>query len=483
MTTERKLDTESLLSLIRDGKPMSLRQQLRLTALLSFPAIMAQLSAIAMQYIDASMVGSLGAGSSAAIGLVSTTTWLFWGLLSAAATGFSVQVAHKVGASEFKDARKILRQSFTAMLLFSGALALLGMGISPFLPSWLRGDATIHQEASGYFFIFSLFLPALQLNFLAGAMLRCAGNMRVPSLLNVLMCVMDVIFNFIFIFPSREIHMLGSSWHIWGAGLGVEGAALGTVLAETITATLMMWYLCRRSSMLRLVGEQGSYRLRRTTSIKALRIGLPIGLEHAAICSAQILITVIVAPLGVVAIAANAFAIIAESLCYMPGYGISEAATTLAGQSLGAGRMRLLRRFGNITVLSGMVIMGIMGVALYAFAPQIIGVMSPVDDIRVLGADILRIEAWAEPMFAAAIVTYGFFVGMGRTVVPSVVNLVSIWGVRLTLAAWLAPTLGLKGVWLAMCVELCFRGAMFLVLLWRGNWRHEKDKTIETSVI
>lgn len=483
MTTEQKLDTDSLLSLIRDGKPMSLRQQLRLTALLSFPAIMAQLSAIAMQYIDASMVGSLGAGSSAAIGLVSTSTWLFWGLLSAAATGFSVQVAHKVGASDFKDARKILRQSFTAMLLFSGALALLGMCISPFLPSWLRGDATIHQEASGYFFIFSLFLPALQLNFLAGAMLRCAGNMRVPSMLNVFMCVMDVIFNFIFIFPSREIHLLGSSWHLWGAGLGVEGAALGTVLAETITASLMMWYLCRKSSMLRLVGEHGSYRLRRTTSVKALRIGLPIGLEHAAICSAQILITVIVAPLGVVAIAANAFAIIAESLCYMPGYGIAEAATTLAGQSLGAGRMRLLRRFGNITVLSGMAIMGIMGMALYVFAPQIIGVMSPVDDIRVLGTDILRIEAWAEPMFAAAIVTYGFFVGMGRTVVPSVVNLVSIWGIRLTMAAWLAPTLGLRGVWLAMCVELSFRGAMFLVLLWRGNWRHEKDKTILNSVI
>lgn len=483
MTTEQKLDTDSLLSLIRDGKPMSLRQQLRLTALLSFPAIMAQLSAIAMQYIDASMVGSLGAGSSAAIGLVSTSTWLFWGLLSAAATGFSVQVAHKVGASDFKDARKILRQSFTAMLLFSGALALLGIGISPFLPSWLRGDAAIHQEASGYFFIFSLFLPALQLNFLAGAMLRCAGNMRVPSMLNILMCVMDVIFNFMFIFPSREIDLLGSSWHLWGAGLGVEGAALGTVLAETITASLMMWYLCRKSSMLRLVGEHGSYRLRRTTSVKALRIGLPIGLEHAAICSAQILITVIVAPLGVVAIAANAFAIIAESLCYMPGYGIAEAATTLAGQSLGAGRMRLLRRFGNITVLSGMAIMGIMGLALYVFAPQIIGVMSPVDDIRVLGTDILRIEAWAEPMFAAAIVTYGFFVGMGRTVVPSVVNLVSIWGIRLTLAAWLAPTLGLRGVWLAMCVELSFRGAMFLVLLWRGNWRHEKDKTILNSVI
>ena len=72
--------TDYLLSLIREGKQMTLGQQLRLTAYLSVPAIMAQISSIAMQYIDASMVGSLGANVAASIGLVSTTTWLFWEL-------------------------------------------------------------------------------------------------------------------------------------------------------------------------------------------------------------------------------------------------------------------------------------------------------------------------------------------------------------------------------------------------------------------
>lgn len=76
---------------------MTLGQQLRLTAYLSVPAIMAQVSSIAMQYIDASMVGSLGANAAASIGLVSTTTWLFWGLCAAAATGFSVQVHTGLG--------------------------------------------------------------------------------------------------------------------------------------------------------------------------------------------------------------------------------------------------------------------------------------------------------------------------------------------------------------------------------------------------
>ena len=462
--------TDYLLSLIREGKQMTLGQQLRLTAYLSVPAIMAQVSSIAMQYIDASMVGSLGANAAASIGLVSTTTWLFWELCAAAATGFSVQVAHRIGAGDFAGARKILRQSIAATLVFSSLLAAVGISISGMLPGWLGGDEAIRSDSSLYFGIFALFLPALQLNLLAGGMLRCSGNMRVPSMLNVLMCLLDVVFNFFLIFPSRQVEWFGVTFTTPGAGLGVEGAILGTVLAELITAGGMMWYLCRRSPMLRLSGERGSFLPRKETLSKAFRISLPMGFEHMAICGAQIATTVIVAPLGIIAIAANSFAITAESLCYMPGYGISEAATTLVGQSLGANRLKLLRRFANIAVWSGISIMGIMGVFMYIAAPQIIGVMTPIEEIRTLGTDILRIEAFAEPMFAAAIVTYGIFVGVGNTFIPSLMNFGSIWGIRLTLAALLAPTMGLRGVWLAMCIELCFRGMIFLFRLWQGKW-------------
>ncbi|MDE5895525.1 MAG: MATE family efflux transporter, partial [Muribaculum intestinale] len=369
----------------------------------------------------------------------------------------------------------VVRQAFASLLIFSTAIALSGVAISPFLPVWLGAEEIIHRDASRYFLIFASFLPALQISFLAGSMLRCAGNMKIPSMLNVMMCLIDVVLNFILIFPERDIALGPWHIHIWGAGMGVEGAALATVLAETIVAAIMLWYLWCRSPILGLWKRPGSFMPQASILRKALKIGMPMGLEHIAICSAQIIITTIVAPLGVVAIAANAFAIIAESLCYMPGYGISEAATTLAGQAYGAGRHKLVRRFGYITVGAAMAVMGLMGVALYLFAPQIISVMSPVEEIRILGAEILRIEAWAEPMFGAAIVSYGFFVGLGRTVLPSIMNLLSIWGVRLTLATLLAPAMGLKGVWLAMCIELCFRGLIFLALLAFGRWRKETD--------
>ncbi|MDE6100615.1 MAG: MATE family efflux transporter, partial [Paramuribaculum sp.] len=372
--SQTSTQTDHLLARIRENKPLSIRQRLQLTALLSVPAIVAQLSAIAMQYIDASMVGSLGAEPSAAIGLVSTSTWLLWGLLSACATGFSVQVAHQVGAGNFERARAILRQSILSVLMFSVILGMAGMAVSDSLPCWLRADNSIHSDASTYFFIFSMFLPALQLNFLGGAMLRCAGNMKVPSALNIMMCVLDVILNFFLIFPTREADLSGLTLTIPGAGMGVKGAALATVCAEAITAAAMLYYLCRRYKPLRLKGNKGTFLPTGNTVRQAIAIGTPIGLEHVAICGAQILLTFIVAPLGVAAIAANAFAVVAESLCYMPGYGIGEAATTLAGQCLGAGRRRLMRSFGHITVGAGMLVMGILGVALYCFAPYIIGI-------------------------------------------------------------------------------------------------------------
>ena len=150
--------------------------------------------------------------------------------------------------------------------------------------------------------------------------------------------------------------------------------------------------------------------------------------------------------------------------------GKSSLMNALVGQSLGAGRHHLMRGFARVAVIMGMVVMGGMGVVLYAGAPFMMGLLSPVGEIQSLGVEALRIEAWAEPMFAAAIVCYGVFVGAGDTLMPCVMNLISMWLVRLTLAWWLAPQYGLAGVWVAMCAELCFRGLIFLIRLKWGKW-------------
>lgn len=468
-STQRKQDTR-LTRLISEGDNVSLRSILQMTVRLSMPSIMAQLAVTAMEYIDATMVGHLGADASASIGLVTTTTWLFMGLCSAAAMGFAVQVAHLLGARKVSEARSVTRQAYIVTFIYSIFVALIGIGISPVLPEWLGGTASINPNASRYFLIFALAIPIMQCNFLTNGLLRSSGNMFVPGMLGIIMCVLDVIFNFFLIFPTREVQIFGADIIIPGFGYGVWGAALGTGSAEVVITLILLFYLWFGNSDLKLSGAKSEFKPSFATVRRAFKIGFPMGIERFINSAAQITLTIIVAPLGAAAIAANAFAITVEGLCYMPGYGISDAATTLTGQSLGASKFRLANRFAWATTWFGIIIMSLMGIFIFFAAPVLIGIMTNVPEILDLGVMALRIEAWAEPMYAASIVAYGVCVGAGDTFWPSVMNLGSMWGVRITLAALLAPVMGLKGVWLAMCIELCFRGIIFLLRLRSDRW-------------
>jgi putative MATE family efflux protein len=461
----RKREKTDLLAYIREGREMTQGEKLRLIISLSIPSILAQISATVMFFIDASMVGHLGAKASAAIGLVETTGWLMGGLGAAANMGFSVQVAHAIGANDFERARRVLRQSLVCCLLWSITITTIALLVSGRLPFWLGGSPEIAYDASLYFSIIGMAGIFFQMSGLAGSMLKCSGNMKVPSMLNIWMCVMDVGFNYLFIYVL---------------GLGVKGAAIGTGLAELITALLMLWFLLWRSDMLSLVKAGGNsmenFKPKADVVQNAFKIGAPMGLQHLLMGGAQVVSTLIVAPLGTMAIAAHSLGITVESLCYMPGFGIAEAATTLVGQSFGAGKRMLTQSFARMSAALGMVVMTLMGVLMWIFATELMSLMTPVDEIIAIGAQCLRIEAFAEPMFAASIVINGIFIGAGDTLRPAIMSLASMWGVRLSLAALLATTYGLPGVWTAMAIELTFRGLIFMVRLMQGGWMKKMEE-------
>ncbi len=456
-----KESKDELLGLIRNRLPMTEGQQFRLAMLLAIPAILAQISSVLMQYIDASMVGHLGANPAASIGLVSTSTWIMNGFFMAVMSGFSVQVAHKCGAKDFEAARSLLRKGLLTVFIFTCLLASCGIAISRNLPIWLGGSAEIVGDASLYFMIFTAFMPIGAVGFAASAMLQASGNMKVPSMIYIALAVFDVIFNYIFIYILD---------------IGVAGAALGTGAAETTVSVYSVWYVTCKSKELKIKGEKGTFVPDRIVLKNALGITGPMWLQNIIMRGAYVMSTIIVAPLGPISIAANAFAITAESFCYMPGYGLSEAATTLVGQSIGAGRKDIARRFARITVTMASAIMTFLAVLMYLFAPTIMGLLTSDPEVSALGVKVLRIEAFAETLYAVSIVAYGAFVGAGDTLVPSIMNFGSIWIVRIGLALLLTPKYGLEGYWIAMCVELNIRGIIFLLRLRGNKWL--KLKTI-----
>ena len=434
---------------------MSGGEQFKLTLLLAWPSILAQLAMCLMSYIDAAMVGRLGSTQAAAIGLVSSTTWIFGSFCYANASGFSVQIAHRCGAKDFAGARRAFRNGIAIALAVSAFLALLAVSIHRALPHWLGGTPEILADASAYFLIYALFLPLLQLAIFCEASLIASGNAKVPGILSIAMCVLDVIFNYLLIFVL---------------GLGVKGAALGTGLATACAGAFLLWYAARRSEELHRRPEARDEADRKLIRRQAFGISWPLWIQNLISRGAYIAATVLVAPLGTIAIAANSFAIIAEGFCYLPGYGLEDSATTLVGQSLGAKRPDMARRFAWITIGTGASMMTFLAVLMWIFAPQVMGLLSQDPEVIALGARCLRIEAWAECFYAVSIVAYGCCVGAGDTLVPSAINLLSMWVIRLGLALLLIPRYGLEGYWFAMATELSIKGVLFAVRIARGRW-------------
>ena len=433
---------------LQSGQPISTREQLLLIAQLSWPAILAQISSVVMQYIDTAMVGQLGSNASAAIGVVATTSWLFGDLCIALTIGFNVAVAQALGARQSEKARGIMKLAFLVCMAFSLVMMAIALGITGNLPRWLRADPAIWQDASAYFLVFVLSLPFMQLNNLCGGLLRSAGNMKTPG-----------------------ICMAVSYTHLTlpGFGLGVLGASMGTALSQVVIAVVLTYILLVRSPELHLRrGEKARFtaaQLKRCLSISA-----PVMGERTILSTARMVTTAIVAPLGIIATAANSFAITAESLCYMSAFGVQAAASTLVGQSVGAGRKDLTYRLGWLTAALGMGMMVITGTLLYVLAPAMIGMMAVDEAVIELGVRVLRIEAFVEPLFGASIVASGVFQGTGSTLVPMLLNFGTMWGIRVPLSAILAAKWGLVGVWVAMALQLGVCGICFLIRLAGKRW-------------
>ena len=433
-------------------------EKIALVLSMSVPAILAQLTSIAEQYIDAAMVGSLGAQATGAIGLVSTTTWLLGGMCIGMSSGFSVQAAQLVGAGRKDEAANVLRQGLKTLLAASFVIALVCVCISGHLPVWLGGAQEIQKNAGVYFFIFALTLPFAQTRQLCGSMMQCSGDMKTPSTLSATLCLLDVVFNFLFINVLK---------------LGVMGAALGTACSEIVISGAMLYCACVRSPILNL-RKKGSWKLQPSIMKNAAVIALPLTFDHIFMCSAYLAGTVMIAPLGTVSVAANSLSVTAESFCYMPGYGIGQASTAIIGQTIGAGRKDLTKSFSRLTVYLAMLMMALSGALMYVIAPYVFGFLTSDAQVAALGTRVLRLELIAEPLYAASICCAGVFRGAGDTLVPSIMNLAGMWGVRIVMAHFLIPVYGLAGYWIAMAADLCFRGLIFLVRLYRGSWMKEK---------
>ena len=437
-------------------------------ARLALPAILEQILLTLISYADTAMVGSLGSVATAAVGLIAPVTWLIGGALQGVGVGYSVLVAHAIGARDEARARHIIVQSVLAILVCGMGSFALFLGLSPFIPRWLGAKPDVLPDAIAYLRIYSLSLLPNACMCVMGPIIRCMGNAKLPLVFNTLANFLNIVLNFLLIFPTREVW----GYPVWGAGMGVAGAAWGTTISITLAGIAMLLIFFKRKDGFRLSLRE-DWRPDREIIRRAARLGLPYTIERSAINLGMLVTTRIISGVGTIAVAANHIAVTAEGLCYLPAYGIGSAATTLVGQSVGAKDPEGADKYGKLAEIWGFVLCAITGATLFITAPWLASLFNK-DPLVVAEATLaLRIVAPIEPFFASFIILSGALRGAGDTRVPMFLCLGSMWCVRILFSFILVNGfgLGLAGAWAAMAADLLLRGTA-CIFRWRsGRWK------------
>jgi len=446
----------------------------KLVLMLAWPSIIEQLLHTAVNYVDTAMVGSIGTFATASIGVCQSTIFLLMGVMNAAGLGFSVMVARKIGEGNHEEARTILRQSMLAVVAVGLGLTLLvELILAPNLPRWMGAEPDVLPHAIAYFRIIGANYLLNTGMIMATNMLRCMGDTKTPLKFNILTNLVNVVGNFLLIYPTRTLTVVGITFTMPGAGLGVAGAAAATVLATAFSAVCLLSVLFLRKGPLQ-ISLREDYRPRPDIIKQAFHLGVPSFLERAVISGGQIVSTAMISGLGTAALAAHQLANSGESLCYMPIFGFSIAATTLVAQNLGAGDKERAFKQGAWSTWMSVAVMCTTSAIMFILAPNIIDLFSNDAAVIALGGRVLRIEAFAEPFFAIATVVAGVLRGAGDTRWPFYISLAGMWLMRVPIAFILINLFdwGLEAIWVGMAVDLFVRGVLCLWRFYKRTWLH-----------
>lgn len=434
---------------------------------LAWPAILEQVLQVLVNYVDSAMVGSLGAEATAAISLNISTIWLVNGFMYAVATGFAVLMAHRIGSGDRDEANHVIRVSLVAEAACGLGLVLLFSTVARILPAAMHADISIRQDATDYLSWIAYGYLSTMLMIGLSSMLRLSGDTRTPLVLGFLNNLLNIIFNALFIYPSLSF----GSIRIPTLGCGVKGAAMGTSLSAAITTALLFLSLSDAKRKARILWKQ-SWKPDKSILSKGFRLAVPIMLERCTLSLGQIVLTGMVTSLGVTAMAAHYLANTAEQVGFLPPSGFAVAATTLTAQSLGADRPELAKDYASACLKSGCLLMLGTASLLFLFAPELIGLFTRDAEVVVLGAFVLRIEAFGQPGLSVQQLVSGTLRGAGDTKMPFAISLLGMWIIRLPLAWMLLHVFGfgLEGVWIAMMTDLNVRGIVAFRYYRTGRW-------------
>lgn len=418
---------------------------------LSIPTILEQLLSTLLQYVDTAMVGQLGEQATASISVTGTVNWLFNSLGMALATATVALVAKEVGAKEFDKLRSFC-VILNRIVLFMGiGLSILAIGLAPHIPVWMGAEPAIHKDASTYFIIISIPFIFRLASAVYGAAIRGTQDTKTPMLINFCSNILNAILNYVF---------------IYGMDLGVTGAAIGSAISYTIGGILMF-----RSYQRNQILSQGTLHTHyNNTLFKELMVlSIPVLGTNLVSCLGYVMFAGMVSGMGTTIFAAHSIAVTAETIFYIPGYGLRSATSALVGLSYGEKDVEKFRTVSQISIFLTLGMMFINGILLYLCAYPLMRVFTNSPEVALIGARVLRIVAFTEPFFGLMAVLEGIFYGLGRTKYVFYIESFSMWCIRvfftfLCVKIW---HFGLDHVWYCMITDNICKATLLSIPFFR----------------
>ena len=435
---------------------------------LALPTMLEQLMHTAVQYIDTAMVGVLGTQATAAVGSTSTISWLVGSTTSALGVGFLSYIAKSIGAKKFDDARRASAQAVFVVLTVGTLLTVITLSLSKAIPILMNVDESVRDLSAKYFFI--LYLPMLPrtASTIFGMVLRSSGDTKTPMLVGIGVNLTNVILNFLLIYPTRMISVFNWQFNIWGADMGVRGAAVASAIAFTFGGILITIVLfCHKK-----ISPKGSIKPDKDILAPCFKVALPNMFQRFLTSSGYVVFASMINSVGDVATAAHTIANTVESAFYIPGYGMNTAAATLVGNAYGAKDRAQLDKVTKMFIPIEIILMIISGTLLLIFAPSLMAIFSESDEVINLGATVLRMVAVSEPFYGFSIIAEGFLLVVSNTKTPFKYNIIGMWGVRI-LGTFILIRLchfGLIAAWAAMIMHNLLIFVLYLACYSRKKW-------------
>ncbi|MFH1476618.1 MAG: MATE family efflux transporter [Verrucomicrobiota bacterium] len=410
--------------------------------------------------VDLFWVGKLGSNAVAALAMSGTILMLLFPIVMGAATGTVAMVSRFVGAGRLDEASDTAGQSLLVALMIGVGTGLIGWFFADDLCRLLGAEESVSRLAREYLSISFLGCFTIFVLFIGNSALQGAGNTILPMFAMLLANVINIVLD-----PVLIYGLLGFP------EMGIRGAAWATLIAQAVAAGLVVVFLSRGVGGLHVRASR--WRLQPALVWTLMRIGIPSSGQMLSRGLMAMILMRIVALCGTAAIAGYGIGMRFHMIILMPAFVLGNAAATMVGQNLGAGKPERSRSAAWLASGIDVMIMAVSAVLMLAFAPLFVRWFDANPEVVSVGASYLRTVSPFYVFVALAIVLGRALDGAGQTMATMIFTVTSLWGLQVPLALFLSRVIqpATQGIWWAIGIAMTVHALMVTGWFLTGRWK------------